>query len=65
MEETITTIKCNCQPTDLSEVVEYLELIEAHQVELLNIYGDIQGYFIFFIVVILCFFVYKFFRMFF
>lgn len=35
------------------------------ETEALTVLGNIQGYLIFFIVVLLCYFTYKFFRMFF
>ena len=37
----------------------------AYQSELLTVLGSIQGYLLFFVVVLMCYLVYKFFRMFF
>lgn len=37
----------------------------AYESELLTVLGSIQGYLLFFVVVLLCYFAYKFFRMFF
>lgn len=42
-----------------------LEVYEARFDETLAVPGNMQGYMLFFIVVLLCFFVYRFFRMFF
>lgn len=42
-----------------------LDLLATRSEEMLVVLGNIQGLMIFFAVVLLCFFVYKFFRMFF
>ena len=48
----------------LMEIVEPVAYT-AYESELLTVLGSIQGYLLFFVVVLLCFFAYKFFRMFF
>lgn len=42
-----------------------LDVLTARSEEMLEVLGNIEGLLIFFAVVLLCFFVYKFFRMFF
>ena len=52
--------------SEYSEVLaSRLEVIEARFDETLVVLGNMQGYMLFSIVVLLCFFVYRFFRMFF
>ena len=46
------------------EMTASMELVDARQVEMLEHIGRLEGYAVFGVVVLLCVFVYKFFRMF-
>lgn len=50
---------------DLLPIEERLDVLTVRAEETLEVLGNMQGLMTFFAVVLLCFFVYKFFRMFF
>lgn len=55
-------------PTEIVEVIDYtpaLEMIEMHCAQIADASGLIAGFVLFFVVVCLCYFAYKFLRIFF
>lgn len=51
--------------SEFSAISEQLSEIESGLHEIISVAADVEGIFIFFVVVVLCLFVYKFFRIFF
>ena len=51
--------------SEFSAISEQLSEIESVLHEIISVAADVEGIFIFFVVVVLCLFVYKFFRIFF
>lgn len=64
-ESVVYELSCPDYSSELADILEKLDLLSQQNAELLTVMGTIEGFLVFAVVVVLCIFVYKFFRMFF